>query len=125
MSGSKGVLIDSVILIDHFKGLAKATDFLASIGDRGLISVITRAEVLSGFDEPFFTQATQLLDAFVLLNLDKAVADLAARLRRTEKWKLPDALQAAFAISHGLWLATRNTRDFLPKKHAFVYVPYR
>ncbi|MBK6580422.1 MAG: PIN domain-containing protein, partial [Sandaracinaceae bacterium] len=55
---------------------------------------------------------------------DGPVADLAAALRREHRWKLPDALQAAAARQHGLRLATRNTKDFPPAKHAFVVVPY-
>jgi predicted nucleic acid-binding protein len=40
-------------------------------------------------------------------------------------WKLPDAFQAALALHHHLKLCTRNTKDFDPKKHSFVEVPYR
>jgi len=52
------------------------------------------------------------------------VADLAARLRREHRWKLPDALQVAAAQHHGLRLVTRNTRDFPPERYPFVLVPY-
>jgi predicted nucleic acid-binding protein len=52
------------------------------------------------------------------------VADLAARLRREHRWKMPDALQASLAHYHGLSLVTRNTRDFPPDRHPFVVVPY-
>jgi len=37
--------------------------------------------------------------------------------------KVSDALQAAAAIHHGLRLATRNTKDFPPRRHEFVVVP--
>ena len=40
-------------------------------------------------------------------------------------WKLPDAFQAALAQHHHLRFATRNIRDFLPERHAFVVVPYK
>jgi predicted nucleic acid-binding protein len=46
-------------------------------------------------------------------------------LRRTERWKLPDAFQAAIAIQHGLTLVTRNTRDFQPGREPAVLIPYR
>lgn len=51
-------------------------------------------------------------------------ADLAASLRQTYHWKLPDAFQAAFAKHHRLKLVTRNTKDFNPSIHYFVVVPY-
>jgi hypothetical protein len=50
---------------------------------------------------------------------------LAANLRRENRWKLPDALQAAVAINRRLILATRNSKDFTPGKHSFVFIPYR
>ena len=65
-----------------------------------------------------------LLDRFPSLPIDQAIADLAARLRRRFRWKLPDAFQAALARHHGLTLVTRNTRDFSPDRFDFVDVPY-
>jgi predicted nucleic acid-binding protein len=52
------------------------------------------------------------------------VADLAAALRRQNRWKMPDALQAAVAKHHKLKFATRDVDDFPPKRHRFVIVPY-
>jgi predicted nucleic acid-binding protein len=49
---------------------------------------------------------------------------LAAQLRGKYGWKLPDAFQAALAQHHKTKLTTRNTKDFDPKKHDFVEVPY-
>lgn len=66
----------------------------------------------------------QLLDRFGLVTIERHVADLAAQLRREHSWKLPDAFQAAAACVHSMKLATRNTRDFSPKRHQFVEIPY-
>lgn len=119
------VLLDSVILINHFNGIAAATAYLAQIHERAAISVITRAEVLAGFDEKeAVLLASQVLDCFPCLILDKPIADRAASLRRIEGWKLPDALQVAVAQHHGLKLVTRNHRDFAPQKYPFVVIPY-
>lgn len=118
------LLLDSVILIDHFNGKQVATDFIAANYKHSFISVITRAEVLAGFEEKQLKKATLLLDSFLNLTIEKQDADLAANLRRKYKWKLPDALQAALSNNHGLKLVTRNTKDFNPKKHTFVLIPY-
>jgi hypothetical protein len=75
-------------------------------------------------DDPEFELARQLLDHIPLIAIDQPVAVLAARLRRRHRWRLPDAIQAAAAVHHGLKLATRNTRDFDPRRHDFVVVPY-
>ena len=118
------VLLDSVILIDHFNGITAATRYLSDTQGEAAISVITRAEVLTGFDAPALRKATRLLDTFPALAIDLEAADLAAALRRRHGWKLPDAFQAALARQYGLQLATRNVCDFPPKRHGFVVVPY-
>jgi predicted nucleic acid-binding protein len=122
--GSLRYLLDSVILIDHFNGRAEATDCLVWMAGESALSVITRAEVLTGFGEGSAEVASILLDQFPTLGIDMAVADLAARFRREHRWKMPDAFQAALAHYHGLTLVTRNTKDFPPERYPFVKVPY-
>lgn len=117
-------LLDSVILIDHFNNIGAATAFLRQHRADAAISAITRAEVLTGFDETQRALPARLLDAFPCLPVDRVTADLAARLRREHRWKLPDAIQAAVAQHHGLKLVTRNTKDFPPDVFDFVLTPY-
>jgi predicted nucleic acid-binding protein len=117
-------LLDSVILIDHFNGIPQATAYLSAMEGRLAISVITRAEVLAGFDRQAAKMAAMLLNRFPTLIIDKPVADVAARLHREFRWKMPDALQAAVAKHNRLRLVTRNTLDFPPSRHKFVTVPY-
>lgn len=124
-SGRVKYLLDSVILIDHFNGVADATRFLVEHGSECALSAVTRAEVLAGFDAATDALARVVLDAFPTLPLTVEIADLAATLRRSERWKLPDALQAATTIHHGLMLVTRNTRDFQPGGTPKVLIPYR
>ncbi len=119
------VLLDSVILIDHFNGLAAATRYLAQVAGNAAISVITRAEVLAGFRGRAHGKGKRLLDCFPTLPIDRAIADSAALLRAKHGWKLPDAFQAALARAHRLKLVTRDTRDFPPQRHRFVIVPYK
>jgi predicted nucleic acid-binding protein len=83
-----------------------------------------RAEILVGVAEADEALVKVFLDQFHLLAIDKVIADLAARRRRQHSWKLPDAFQAAFCLRHRLKLVTRNTRDFDPRRHDFVKVPY-
>jgi len=119
-----GVLLDSVILIDHLNGVGKATAYLKEVRDRGHVSAISRAEVLAGVDPVKAGPVRMLLDAFPLVVIDGPVADLAAEFRRRFRLRLPDAIQAAAATLHGLRLATRNTKDFPPRRFDFVVVPY-
>ena len=123
MERSLSYLLDSVILIDHFNGRPEATQFLLE-NRQSAISVITRAEVLTGFDPVNEIPAKTFLNVFTTYQVTEEDADLAASLRREHRWKLPDALQAAVAINHQLTLATRNSKDFDPARHAFVIIPY-
>ncbi len=119
------ILADSVILIDHFNGIAAATDYLSRMRGQIAISAITRAEVLTGFEPRRRRLPRRFLDQFPLIVIDRDVADLAATLRRKHGWRMPDAIQAAAAKQHRLKLATRDVDDFPPKRHRFVVVPYR
>jgi len=123
MSGRR-VLLDSVILIDHLNGIDPATRFISERGDRAHVSAITRAEVLAGCSAAGEPAAIELLDRFPLISIDAPIADLAARLRREHSWKLPDALQAAAALTRRLNLATRNHRHFSPERYDFIEIPY-
>ncbi len=119
------LLLDSVILIDHFKNIPAATSYLRENQGEIAISAITRAEVLAGFSPPEALLVEQLLERFYTLPVDAQVADLAAALRREHGWKLSDAIQAALAQIHGLIFVTRNSRDFPPERYEFVMIPYR
>ena len=118
-------LLDSVIVIDHFNGVRASTEWLSEHSRACSLSVITRAEVLAGFAPPKIALALDLLDHFPTLPITVEIADLAGSLRRSERWKLPDALQAAVAMHHGLVLVTRNSRDFRGGGELEVLVPYR
>jgi predicted nucleic acid-binding protein len=118
-------LLDSVVIIDHLNGRAEATAFLERHWEDCGVSVITRAEILTGVTGEAAESVRALLDRFPTLVVDKPAADLAAVLRQSHRWKLPDAIQAALARLNGLKLVTRNARDFDPRKHSFVLQPYR
>jgi predicted nucleic acid-binding protein len=119
------VLLESVIIIDHLKRVEEAREYLETVRPRAAISVITRAETLTGYSKEERRDVGLLLDEFPTLDIGVEIADLAAVLRRRNGWKLPDAFQAALAQHHGLRLATRNTRDFPPERFPFVVVPYQ
>ena len=117
-------LIDSVILIDHLRGISQATDWLSSLAyDEGVISVITRAEVLVGA-EAQEAGIRLLLDGYNCLSLDWTAADMAAKLRNQWRIKLPDAFQLALAEKNDLILVTRDHGDFGKVAKSRVKIPY-
>ena len=74
-------------------------------------SVITRCELFAG-SEVDEEGVRVLLAPFRELSVDRAVAELAGRVRRETGIRMPDALIAATALLHRLTLVTRNVRDF-------------
>lgn len=124
MSGDDRLLLDSVIVIDHLNGVEPASAWLEEHRERAHVTPITRAEVLCGYRASEAASIARWLDAFPLVPIDREVGDLAATLRREHRWKLADAIQVAAATLHGMRLATRNTKDFPPRKFDFVVVPY-
>jgi len=119
-------LLDSVILIDHLRGIDAARRWLGRLEEgQAVLSAITRAEVLCGGTEEESRAALDLCDKFECLALTKDDATLAAELRRKHGWKLPDAFQAAAAKRRGLRLVTRDLRGFDKNKNDFVLIPYR
>ena len=71
-------LLDSVIIIDHLNGIEQSTQFIMGLDPRKTaISVITRAEVLAGIDEPGEMLVKAFLDQYRLLGIDKGTTDLA------------------------------------------------
>lgn len=132
-------LLDSCILIDHFNGIPQATIYIKNHKDECCISVITKAEVLIGFEDDIaYNQAEQVLNFFPVIELDKTITDLVIQIRREQiknkknkkpnqkvrQWKLPDAIQAAISIHYNLKLVTNNTQDFNTTEHPFIEIPY-
>lgn len=110
MSGTEYLLDTNFIL-----GMLKATPTVLDVINRERLmagqcaySAITRMELL-GFpgitaDEDALIRSR--LSMFTYLPVDVAVEDRAIELRRSRRVKLPDALIAATAITHGLRLLT-------------------
>ena len=117
-------LLDSTILIDHLNGIHQATDWLSKLGDgEGLISVITRAEVLVKAAEKW-EAVSALLDEYVCLPIGPEEADIAAGLRNRHHIKLPDAFQVALAQTEEITLVTRDATDFKKIPDLEVKMPY-
>ncbi len=100
------VLADTDVFIDHLRGAAE----LKPRRHRVHYSVITRVELFAGNSASDLF--VQLLAPFREVEIDRAIAERAGRIRREAGIRLPDALIAATALERDLDLASRNTRDF-------------
>ena len=112
-------LLDSGLIIRHFRGQRRAVQLLRGLGKMGRLSVsaITRLEVDAGMaaEERYATQ--KLLSRFVTYDLGGEIADRAGDLIAEKRGQsitlsVPDAIIAATAIVHNLTLVTLNQAHF-------------
>lgn len=114
------VLVDTSILIDHLRGVAGATSFLAEVKSRGdeLWSVIVvRTEVLAGMRRGEERKTKEVLAQLDWLDVDVELADAAGELARRYVKSRPgvdtvDYIVAASADALGADLATTNVKHF-------------
>jgi predicted nucleic acid-binding protein len=80
------------------------------------ITTVSIAEVLAGpfksGDEALARRYRATLESWLVVPLDSAIAESAARLRVAYGLKLPDAVQAASALSINAWALVTHDRDF-------------
>jgi predicted nucleic acid-binding protein len=114
---------DSNVLIDALNGHRRAQAELERV-DELWISRVTWIEVMSRVDDATMGRTRSLLSAFMVDELDEAIAARAAALRNERRsLKLPDAVILASAQVRGRILVTRNTKDF-PANMPGIRVPY-
>jgi predicted nucleic acid-binding protein len=122
-------LLDTVT-ISAFRRPDKANPDLvrwqkAQRGTVGWVSVVTLNELRYGMNkakgrDPIFSShlltwyasIVSMPTQFRILNVDRAIAELAADFRAAHGTPFEDSLIAATAKVHGLTLATRNIADF-------------
>ena len=115
-------LFDTNILVDYLNGIAPARDELARYGEPA-ISIVSWMEVLIGAAPAVEPATRRFLSRFTLVEIDRAVAERAVIVRRTNRIRLPDAIIQASAEVYSMLLVTRNTRDFDGTSPS-VRVPY-
>ena len=113
------LLLDSDVVIWHLRGRPAVVELVTRLADahRLGISVIVRAEVLSGARASEVPATVAFLDACETLAADRLVADRAAELVRGHRPRdmtvaLPDALIASTGLLHGIPLYTCNARHY-------------
>lgn len=116
-------VFDTVILIDYLNSVPEAAREF-SYYDRITISMVSWIEVMAGVPTAEKeTVAREFLRTFNVREVDEAVAEQAARIRRSSRIRVPDAIIRATALELGELLVTRNTKDF-PRDDPGIRIPY-
>lgn len=111
------VVLDTDVLIDLLRGRAPARAFLLRVTGHAIpcCSVISVAEIHAGMRAEERGRTIALLDSLVLLDVTRAIAELAGHFTQRERRRhleLADCLIAATAVIEAATLATGNTRDY-------------
>jgi predicted nucleic acid-binding protein len=125
----KKYLLDSNTVIDYIAGLysEKSRQWINQLIDEEInVSIITKIEVLS-FDPGKDDNYPILVDFFGVSNVFELTNDIVNKtiqIRQKQKIKLPDAVIASTALTKGLILISRNTKDFKNLPDLEVVNPY-
>ena len=125
---SERLVIDTNVLVDHFRKLPAAIDFISKLVRRPVISAITVGELFAGVREGKEREEIErFLSRTVVLDVDEQIAIRAGlMLRQFQKSHavgLADALIAATADAEGARIVTLNTKHF--PMFNDVLVPYQ
>jgi predicted nucleic acid-binding protein len=104
-------VFDTNILIDYLNGISAARREIA-LYETPMISVISWIEVMAGTTKANQAETRRFLERFERIELTSDIAELAVRLRKDHRCKLPDVLILASARHLSFTLVTRNTKDF-------------
>ncbi len=122
----KGYLVDTNAIIDFCNGKLPSSGRDLMLNLKPEISIITNIEL---FATPALSeQELALLKKFTSISrIHPVTVDLVnttIRIKQAKTIKLPDAIIAATAISHGLTLISRNKKDFRNIEGLTVIDPY-
>jgi hypothetical protein len=127
------ILVDTNILIDHLRGIPKATELMEGVENNnfeGLLSTINIMELMAApkMTEKRFESIKCLLDIFEYVPVDSVIATVAgqylAKYRASHGLEPMDAIIAASARVSEAVLFTLNTKHFKFIEGLVVINPY-
>lgn len=124
---AKTVVLDTNIFLNvknkeepYYASSVKVLEAIESGKIRGIVSVVTIAEMCSGYNEAGQEkEKTDFLDhllatsSFMIMPLDAGLADYAGMIRAQTKLTLPDAIIIASGIKSGATAIITHDREFI------------
>ncbi len=107
-------LVDTNILIYHFNGDDKASEFLEKESGNYAISFVTFIELLSfpNLTDDLSKQIRSFLDDLEVITIDELIIENCIKNRKHRKIKLADNIILSTAQARQMALVTRNIDDF-------------
>ena len=116
----KVIVVDTSILIDHFRKSVKANSKLVALYDEGYefcISAVTEFEIYSGASNQQVGYWQEFLRNIQVLSFDRNAVEQAVKIynslkRKSKQVDTADLFIAATALSNNLSIATLNRKHF-------------
>lgn len=116
---NKRILIDTSVLIDHFRKKNKKSSYLYKLSKNNdlYLSAITKFEILIGTKEHQINDIKKLIECFSILKYNSKSVEVSANILKDLRSKnqlidFRDIFIASTAISNNLILATLNIKHF-------------
>ncbi len=114
------VLVDTSILIDHFRSKEKDRTILFKLSEAYdlFVSAVTRFEIMVGSKRDQMEQTTALLEGFSTIPFDYKCADIASTIAKSLRARhlqveFRDVFIAATAIAINVPISTLNRKHFI------------
>ena len=115
----RGILIDTSVIIDHFRKKNKQQSLLYELSKENklFLSAISKFEFLVGTKRAQIRQTEKIIEGFDILSFNSNVADVASDIAKKLKAKnkiieFRDIFIAATAIANDIPLSTLNVKHF-------------
>jgi len=114
-------VFDTNILIDYLWGRKQAVEIIKN-AEKPIISIVTFIEVMAGVKKDKEKSVRKFLESFESVDVTSEIAEIAIKIRRQTRLKLPDAIIWATAKTREVILITRD--DGFPRE-IDISTPYR